>query len=330
MAEPNKLEAWREVHSTLLKACEMAQDSVDHLKMEERYWLEELSSNLTVDGTLSGTSVWNQPRKPNMVKRAPSSKRKRASKKSDSPNKSPAAKKLKIGVKKMKKSPTPAQQQLSKRKLPKKKQIIALAATADSDDETGFNEDNSSKHPAADDDDNDDLDDDASSTDAAASIVSMGTGVREDEDDDDVVESFAVETISEPFAASSSSRNASSPHPSQADNTNEDDEEDDSDLDDTMVCMKERNKRFPLLIDIVALFASFSQSCIDCLFVLACCCRLRLPKIPWLKLHSPSTRPLLRPLLTELPVGVFMGRCKMSWTMKMKTMKMIILFEGML
>lgn len=251
MAEPNTLEAWREVHSTLLKACEMAQDSVDHLKMEERYWLEELSSNLTVDGTLSGTSVWNQPRKPNLVKRkaqAPPSKRKRANKKSESPNKAPAAKKIKLNAKKVKKSPQPAQQ-LSKRKLPKKKQIIALAATADSDDETGFNEDTSIKNPGADEDDDDD--EDASSTDAAASIVSMGTGGRDEEDDDeedeeDVAESFAVES-SEPRASpftASSSRDAS-PHPSQQggnDANEDDDEEEDSDFDETMVCRKRRNE----------------------------------------------------------------------------------------
>ena len=80
--EPSTLEAWREVHSTLLKACELAQESVNTQKMQYRFLLEEINANLTTDGHLTATSVWTQPKKPNLNNRrkpptATSGKRKR-------------------------------------------------------------------------------------------------------------------------------------------------------------------------------------------------------------------------------------------------------------
>eukprot|EP00977_Amphora_coffeiformis_P018962 scaffold6808_cov144-Amphora_coffeaeformis.AAC.6 len=58
MAAPNELEAWREVHSKLLIACELAQESVDAERMQHRYWMEELAVNLTDEGQLTANSVW--------------------------------------------------------------------------------------------------------------------------------------------------------------------------------------------------------------------------------------------------------------------------------
>lgn len=84
MAESNDRKAWEEVHSTLLKACELAQDSLNAQKMQYRFWLEEITANLTTDGHLTPTSVWTHPKRPNLnSKRKPpvvaSGKRKRKS-----------------------------------------------------------------------------------------------------------------------------------------------------------------------------------------------------------------------------------------------------------
>ena len=68
MAEPNELEAWREVHTKLLIACELAQEAVDAERMQQRYWMEELAANLTLpeggnadELQLASTSVWARP-----------------------------------------------------------------------------------------------------------------------------------------------------------------------------------------------------------------------------------------------------------------------------
>jgi hypothetical protein len=64
MAEPNELEAWREVHGKLLMACELAQEAVDEERRALRYWMEELAANLTEDGQRTANSVWTPPMLP--------------------------------------------------------------------------------------------------------------------------------------------------------------------------------------------------------------------------------------------------------------------------
>jgi hypothetical protein len=61
MTEPNGIEAWREVHSKLLVACELAQEAVDVQLSQQRYWLEEIVGNVTEHGTLEITSHWAHP-----------------------------------------------------------------------------------------------------------------------------------------------------------------------------------------------------------------------------------------------------------------------------
>lgn len=53
--------AWREVHATLLKAVQTARDAVAILKMQRRYWLEEIAWNLDDSGRVASHSVWKQP-----------------------------------------------------------------------------------------------------------------------------------------------------------------------------------------------------------------------------------------------------------------------------
>ena len=64
MAEPNELEAWREVHSKLLIACELAQEAVDAERMQYRYWMEEIVANVTEEGQYTSTSGWTRPSAP--------------------------------------------------------------------------------------------------------------------------------------------------------------------------------------------------------------------------------------------------------------------------
>lgn len=55
------LEAWREVHATLLQAVRKAQEAVDMQKAQRRYWLEEIAWNLSEDGCPTGASAWLRP-----------------------------------------------------------------------------------------------------------------------------------------------------------------------------------------------------------------------------------------------------------------------------
>lgn len=60
MADPSELEAWREVHSKLLIACDLAQEAVDFQRAEQRYWMQEIVANLNEDGQVVPSSVWTR------------------------------------------------------------------------------------------------------------------------------------------------------------------------------------------------------------------------------------------------------------------------------
>jgi hypothetical protein len=60
-SEINALQAWKEIHSSLLRAVQEAQEAVRIQKIQKRYWLEELAFNLTDSGKLVFHSVWKKP-----------------------------------------------------------------------------------------------------------------------------------------------------------------------------------------------------------------------------------------------------------------------------
>lgn len=67
-AEPpvvqSQLEAWRDVHTHLVHAVGIAREAVASKKLQRRFWLEEICSNLTEKGRLVTSSVWNRPTAP--------------------------------------------------------------------------------------------------------------------------------------------------------------------------------------------------------------------------------------------------------------------------
>lgn len=117
---PTDLEAWKQVHSTLTEAVQRAQEAVNIRKAQRRFWMEEICSNMTVEGKLKSSSVWKRPlvlkktakrsvaAKPAGTKRKkkdpndPKQKKPRKKKSStdDGDPDAPRSKKIKIGMKK--------------------------------------------------------------------------------------------------------------------------------------------------------------------------------------------------------------------------------------
>jgi hypothetical protein len=56
--EPTEYETWKNVHQMLLEAVQATEQTVTILKIQKRYWLEEICSNLTNDGKLAANSTW--------------------------------------------------------------------------------------------------------------------------------------------------------------------------------------------------------------------------------------------------------------------------------
>ena len=82
-----ELDAWRQVHDHLSRAVAVAEEAVAAKKLQRRFWLEEICSNLTEEGKLTSTSVWKRPVQPKKTaakkaakpKDGPTKKRKRKS-----------------------------------------------------------------------------------------------------------------------------------------------------------------------------------------------------------------------------------------------------------
>lgn len=56
------LEGWKQVHTQLIDAILVAKEAVAAKKLQRRYWMEEICSNLTPEtGKLTATSIWKQP-----------------------------------------------------------------------------------------------------------------------------------------------------------------------------------------------------------------------------------------------------------------------------
>lgn len=60
-AAEEELLGWREVHAELVAAVISERETIAGLKAQKRYWLEEISANLTEDGKLTNSSVWKKP-----------------------------------------------------------------------------------------------------------------------------------------------------------------------------------------------------------------------------------------------------------------------------
>lgn len=87
------LEAWRQVHSHLIRAVTVAREAVAAKKAQRRFWMEEICANLTEEGSLTNSSVWKRPvspRKPLTAKKAatksPVSAKKRKKKTAKTPD----------------------------------------------------------------------------------------------------------------------------------------------------------------------------------------------------------------------------------------------------
>jgi hypothetical protein len=74
------IHAWREIHQRLTEAVLVAKEAVAAARSQRRYWLEEISANLTPEGKLSGTSLWKKAIK---AKSSATGKRKSLPKRSD-------------------------------------------------------------------------------------------------------------------------------------------------------------------------------------------------------------------------------------------------------
>lgn len=55
------IEAWRQVHSHLVRSVAIAREALAAKKAQRRFWMEEICANLTEEGNLTPTSVWKRP-----------------------------------------------------------------------------------------------------------------------------------------------------------------------------------------------------------------------------------------------------------------------------
>ena len=116
---PEELEAWKQIHQHLKKAILIAQEAVRAKKMQRRYWMEEICANLTEEGKLISTSVWQRPKgkrksvtkkvkketKESKVKNKGTKKRKEAIDDGSSTKKRPTIKRVIVGVTAMSSDP---------------------------------------------------------------------------------------------------------------------------------------------------------------------------------------------------------------------------------
>lgn len=87
--DPESLvESWRQVHSHLVEAVQVARAAVAAKRAQRRFWLEEICGNLSESGKLLPTSVWKRPIAP---KKTPAKKaaaaKKRKTKATEKPRK---------------------------------------------------------------------------------------------------------------------------------------------------------------------------------------------------------------------------------------------------